>query len=258
MKLKTIIYQKRENIALIRLNRPQVLNAMNLQMWKDLSQALDEAEKDDEVRVVIITGTTTEKGKQTFSTGADLKESKERTVDEYGAYLKFLQEVSQRLIRFPKPTIAAINGYALGSGFELALACDMRITAEDALIGSPEAAVSSSVTGGATKLLIELIGLGKAKELLFTSEYITGVEAARIGLVNKVAPSEKLLDTALEVAGKIIRNSALSVSLIKKNLSIARDHSLEEVMDNEIEACLQAVFTPERKRALKNLENRKG
>lgn len=258
MEFETIIYEKKESIALIRLNRPQVLNAMNLQMWKDLSLVLDEVEKDNEIKVMIITGITTEKGKKTFSTGADLKDSKERTVDEYGAYLKSLQEVSLRLIRFPKPTIAAINGYALGSGYELALACDLRIAAEDALIGSPEARVSSSVTGGATKLLIELIGMGKAKELLFTSEYITGTEAERIGLVNRAVPPERLMDTTFEMAEKIAQNSTLSIRLIKESLDMARTRSPEEMMDYEVEACLQAVFASERKGALRNFESRKG
>ena len=257
MKFETIIYEKRESIALIRLNRPQVLNAMNRQMWKDLSQVLDKVEEDDEIKVVIITGITTEKGKKTFSTGADLKDSKGRTIEEYRAYLKSLQEVSLRIIRFTKPTIAAINGYALGSGYELALACDLRIAAEDALIGSPEARVSSSVTGGATKLITELIGMGKAKELLFTSDYITGAEAERIGLVNKAVPPERLMDTAFEMARAIAQNPLLSIRLIKQNLDIARTHGLERVMDFEVEACLRTVFAPEREKAIENFEGRK-
>jgi len=257
MEFETIVYEKRDSIALITLNRPQVLNAMNRQMWKDFSLTLDEVEKDDEIKVLIITGITTEKGKKTFSTGADLKDSKKRTVEEYRVYLKSLQEVSLRLIRFPKPTIAAINGYALGSGYELALACDLRIAAEDALIGSPEARVSSSVTGGATRLIIELIGIGRAKGLLFTSEYITGTEAERIGLVNRAVPSDRLMDTAFEIAGTIAQNSLLSIRLIKESLDMARTRSPEEMMDFEVEACLQTVFTSERDKIIKDFESRK-
>ncbi|MFC1951792.1 enoyl-CoA hydratase/isomerase family protein [Chloroflexota bacterium] len=257
MKFETIIYEKKENIALIMLNRPQVLNAMNRQMWEDLSQVLDKVEQDDEIKVMIITGITTEKGKRTFSTGADLKDSKERTVEEYRAYLKNVQEVSLRIIRFPKPTIAAINGYAVGSGCELTLACDLRIAAEDAQISLPEARVSSSVIGGATKLIIELIGMGKTKELLFTSDYITGAEAERIGLVNKAVPSERLTDTAFEIARAIARNSLLSIRLTKQNLDIARSHDLERLMDFEVAACLQTVFAPEREKAIENFESRR-
>jgi len=257
MAFETIIYEKRQSISLIRLNRPQVLNAMNRQMWEELSKVFDEIEKDNDIKVVIITGITTEKGKKTFSTGADLKDSKKRTIDEYRIYLKSLQEVSLKIIRFPKPTIAAINGYALGSGYELALACDLRIAAEDALIGSPEARVSSSVTGGAIRLIIELIGIGKAKELLFTSDYITGTEAERIGLVNRTVPSGRLMDTAFEMADKIAQNSPLSIRLIKEGLDIARTGNPEEMMDFEVEACVQTVFAPERGKALERFESRK-
>lgn len=257
MQLETIIYEKKGAIAIITINRPQVLNAMNYQFWKDFSKALDEAENDNEIKVVVITGITTKDGKRTFSTGADLKESNDRTPEGYREYLKNLQEISLRLIKFPKPTIAAINGYALGSGYELALACDLRIAAQDALIGSPEAKVSSSVTGGATRLIIELIGMGKAKELLFTAEYITGSEAERIGLVNKAVPLERLMDTTLELAEKIAQNSPLSIRLIKDNLDRARTRTPEEMMDLEIESCLQAVFAPERKGAIDRFVGRK-
>jgi enoyl-CoA hydratase len=256
MKLETIIYEKKDNIGLVTLNRPQVLNAMNQQMWQDLNRVLDDIEADEEIKVMVITGITTEKGKKAFSTGADLKDSKERTIDEYRSYLKSLQAVSLRVIKFPKPTIAAINGYALGSGYELALACDLRIAAEDALIGSPEARVSSSVTGGATRLIIELVGLSKAKELLFTSDYITGIEAERIGLVNKAIPADRLMITTFEIAEKIAKNSDLSITLIKNCLDMARTRSPEEMMDYEVEACLQTVFAPQRKEALRRFENR--
>jgi enoyl-CoA hydratase len=256
MKLETIIYEKKDNIGLVTLNRPQVLNAMNQQMWQDLNRVLDDIEADEEIKVMVITGITTEKGKKAFSTGADLKDSKERTIDEYRSYLKSLQAVSLRVIKFPKPTIATINGYALGSGYELALACDLRIAAEDALIGSPEARVSSSVTGGATRLIIELVGLSKAKELLFTSDYITGIEAERIGLVNKAIPADRLMITTFEIAEKIAKNSDLSITLIKNCLDMARTRSPEEMMDYEVEACLQTVFAPQRKEALRRFENR--
>ncbi len=257
MDLGTIIYQKNGPVGTIQLNRPSVLNAVNRQLWRDLSSALDKIEKDNEVKVVIITGVASKEGKQSFSTGADLNESSQRTVEEYRAYLESLQEVSLRLIRFPKPTIAAINGYALGSGFELALACDIRIAAENATIGSPEARVSSTITGATSKLLPALIGVGMAKELLFSSEYISGAEAARIGLVNKAVPLEKLMDTALELAGKIAQNSSLSVSVIKNALERAATHSLEETMAFEVDACLEAVFSAERKAALENFTSKR-
>jgi enoyl-CoA hydratase len=253
MDFECIIYKKEDGIALIKLNRPEVLNAMNKQLWLDFQVALEDVKNDHEIKVLIITGEG-----RAFSTGADLKESKARSIEEYREYLVELQETSKKIIRFEKPTIAAINGYALGSGYELALACDIRISAEEAQIGSPEAKVTSSVTGGAMRLVQDLIGPGKAKELLFTGEYIDGKEAQRIGLVNRAVPLDRLMDEAREMAEKIAENSAFSIKMIKKGLHLARGEvSLEALMDYEIEACLACVSTKERQESLKDFEERK-
>lgn len=253
MNFECIIYEKNEGIATIKLNRPQVMNAMNKQLWLDFQVALEDVKNDADIKVLIITGEG-----RAFSTGADLKESKNRTVEEYRDYLVELQETSRKIIRFEKPTIAAINGYALGSGYELALACDIRIAAEEAQIGSPEARVTSSVTGGAMRLLQDLVGPAKAKELAFTSEYISGKEAEKIGLINKAVPLERLMDEAVEMAKKIAKNSSFSIRMIKKGFNLARGEvSLEALMDFEIEACLACVFTKERQESLKTFEERK-
>jgi enoyl-CoA hydratase len=253
MDFECIIYEKEDRIALIKLNRPKVLNAMNKQMWLDFQVALEDAKNDPEIKALIITGEG-----RAFSTGADLKESKDRSIEEYREYLVELQETSKKIIRFEKATIAAINGYALGSGYELALACDIRIAAEEAQIGSPEAKVTSSVTGGAMRLVQDLIGPGKAKELLFTGEYIDGKEAQRIGLVNRAVPLDRLMDEAREMAEKIAENSTFSIKMIKKGLHLARgEASLEALMDYEIEACLACVSTKERQESLKDFEERK-
>ena len=253
MDFECIIYEKEDRIALIKLNRPEVLNAMNIQLWLDFQVALEDVKNDPEIKVLIITGEG-----RAFSTGADLKESKVRSIEEYREYLVELQETSKKIIRFEKPTMAAINGYALGSGYELALACDIRNSAEEAQIGSPEAKVTSSVTGGAMRLVQDLIGPGKAKELLFTGEYIDGKEAQRIGLVNRAVPLDRLMDEAREMAEKIVENSAFSIKMIKKGLYLARGEvSLEALMDYEIEACLACVSTKERQESLKDFEERK-
>ncbi len=253
MNFECIIYEKKEGVATIKLNRPKVLNAMNKQLWLDFQTALDDVRNDPEIKALIITGEG-----RAFSTGADLKESKNRSLEDYRDYLETLQEASRRIIRFEKPTIAAINGYALGSGYELALACDIRIAAEDAQIGSPEAKVTSSVTGGAMRLIQDLIGPGKAKELLFTGEYIDGREAERIGLVNQAVPADQLMTAAKEMAAKIAVNSAFSVKMIKKGLLMARGEvSMEALMEYEVEACLACVSTKERQNSLQTFEDRK-
>ena len=253
MDLACVIYEKKEGVAIARLNRPEVLNAMNKRLWLDLQACLDDARDDPAVKVVVITGEG-----RAFSTGADLKESKTRSIEAYRDYLTALQEVSRSVIRFEKPTIAAVNGYAIGSGYELALACDIRIAAETAKIGSPEAKVTSSVTGGAFRLVQDLIGPGKARELLFTGEYIDGAEAARIGLVNRAVPPEALMETVMEMAAKIAGNSAFSLKMIKKGLNLARGEvSLEALMEFEVEACLACVSTKERQASLQEFEDRK-
>jgi len=252
MNYECIIYEKTDGVAIVKLNRPQVLNAMNKQLWLDLEDALQDALEDTDIKAVIFTGEG-----RAFSTGADLKDSKGRSLTAYRDYLVHLQEVSRRIIRFPKPTIAAVNGYALGSGYELSLACDIRIAAESAKFGSPEARVSSSVTGGAMRLLQDLVGPGKAKELLFTCDYIDGREAERIGLVNKVVPDDRLMDEAMTMARKITENSAFSINLIKKGLNMAHEVSLEALMDYEVEACLATVSAPERQDKLEEFAQRK-
>ena len=253
MRYDCIRCETENSVALLTLNRPQVLNAMNHQLWIDLQDALETLRRNPGIKVLIITGEG-----RAFSSGADLKESKSRSPEAYRDYLEALQAASREIIRFEKPTIAAINGYALGSGYELALACDIRIAAEEALIGSPEARISSSVTGGALRLLQDLVGPGKASELLFTARNIDGREAERIGLVNRTVPRDDLLPTARQMARDIAGNAAFSLKMIKKGLRMAREPiSLEALMAFETEACLACVSTRERFQALDDFDNRK-
>ncbi len=253
MNYECIIYEKASGVATIKLNRPKVLNAMNKQLWRDFQAALDDAGNDATIKVLVVTGEG-----RAFSTGADLKESKTRTLEAYRDYLEELQEASRKIIHFEKPTIAAINGFAIGSGYELALACDIRIAAQEAQIGSPEAKVTSSVTGGAFRLVQDLIGPGKAKELLFTGDYIDGKEAESIGLVNKSVPLEQLAAEVRKMAEKIAANSSISLKMIKKGLLMARgETSLDALMDFEVEACLACVSTKERQQSLQEFEGRK-
>ncbi len=253
MEYDCIVYETKGGVAILSLNRPKVLNAMNRRLWEEIRDALEQTRRDKSVQVLIITGQG-----RAFSSGADLKDSKDRNIEDYRMYLESLQEVSRAILRFEKPTIAAVNGYALGSGYELALACDIRIAAGQAMIGSPEARVHSSVTGGAFRLLQDLVGPGKARELLFTAQTISGEEAFRIGLVNKVVPQAQLMDEAMAMAEAIAANSSFSIKMIKKGLNLAQGEcSLEALMDYEIEACLACVSTRERAVSLDEFEKRK-
>ena len=253
MDFECTLFEKDGPLAMITLNRPQVLNAMNKQMWLEIQAAMADVKADDAIRVLIFTGQG-----RAFSTGADLKESKNRTPEAYRDYLEYLQTVSKEIIEFEKPTIAAVNGYALGSGYELGLACDLRIAAEDALIGSPEARVSSSATGGAFRLLHDLIGPAKARELLFTAENIDGRTAERIGLVNHAVPKDQLMDAVRDMAGKIAENTAFSIQVLKQGLiRAASGESMASLMKFEVDACLACVASKDRAGALADFENRK-
>jgi len=253
MEFECIICEQEERIATIKLNRPKVLNAMNQHMWLEMKAAFEDIKSDPDVKVVIITGAG-----NAFSTGADLKESKNRSPEDHREYLVELQETFRQIIRFEKPTIAAINGYALGSGCELALACDIRLAAEESQIGTPQAKVSSSVSGGAMRLIQNLIGPAKTRELLFTGEYIDGRQAERIGLVNRAVPLKRLMDESRKMATKIAANSAFSIKMIKKGLLMARgEASLEALMDYEIEAWLACASAKKRKEAMGGFESRK-
>jgi len=253
MNFECIKFEKDAPFAFIKLNRPTVLNAMNRQMWTEIQTAMEDVGADDTIRVLFFTGEG-----RAFSTGADLKESRTRSADQYRDYLEYLQTVSAAIIRFEKPTIAVINGYALGSGYELALACDIRIAAEDAPIGSPEARVSSSATGGSFRLLHDLIGPAKARELLFTAENIDGRTAEKIGLVNCAVPKDRLMDAARAMAEKIVQNSAFSIKVLKQGLNMAADgKDMKTLMDFEVDACLACVSSKERQSALSDFESRK-
>jgi len=247
-----IISEMAEHVVLVTLNRPEVLNAVNRQFWLEFRDLLSGFNADDAARVLVITGA----GKA-FSSGADLKESKTRSAEEYRAYLELVQDVSLELLECEKPTIAALNGYALGAGLELALACDFRIAAEDSKLGFPESKVSSSATGGTFRLLYDLHGPGKAAQLLFTSEFVSGEVAVSIGLVEEVVPSEQLLAKVKEMAETIASYSSESICLQKKGLRLAREGlDLKSIMRFEVESCLQALATKDREAALDKFEKK--
>ncbi len=208
MKLETILYVKDGNVVTITLNRPEKRNAISRQLASELYQALDEAEKDDETRVIILTG-----GPKVFCAGADLAEQSARPgglgkPDFPGP------SAMDKLANMPKPTIAAIGGPCLAGGLELALSCDMRIASDTARIGDGHIKVGLLGPAGGTAKLPRLVGVGMGKELIFTGDLVDGQEACRIGLVNHVYSEDKFLYEALELAKRIAKNppSVLRIS----------------------------------------------
>ena len=231
MQANTIIYQSRGGIAEIRLNRPERLNAVTQQLYDELNAALGAAEADSEVRVLLLTGEG-----RAFCVGADLKAHKAgRTAFDRRQYLRGEQIVCRRLMLLSKPVVAAVNGFALGAGAEMAIAADFMLMAESAQIGLPEVSIGTFLGGGVTYLLPRLVGLAKARELVFLGERIKGDEAVRIGLANRVLPDEGFLEAAREFAGRIAGKAPFSMQLAKEQLNMAAERTLDGALSAELE-----------------------
>jgi len=227
--MEFIIYRKAENIAVIAFNRPEVLNAANNQMTREFLLALREAEADSDVKVVVLRGEG-----RAFCAGHDLKEDTTgETLEESLGLIEELQETTRVMLKMGKPVIAAVQGYAVGAGCEWTMNCDIRIAAEGAKFGFPEVSIGTTVTNAGTKLLTLLVGLGRAKELVLTSRMIEAKEAKEWGLVNEVVPLDALEQTAMDLARKIARNSAISTRLAKASLNQAVNESFEQTLERE-------------------------
>lgn len=213
MPYETIIYEKREGVGIITFNRPQRKNSLNMQLVREMNQLLDEIEEDDEVKVLILTGSP-----ECFCAGADLK--------EFPFPPTFLIETNSlfnRIEDLEKPSIAAISGWCLAGGLELAMCFDLRIASEDARIGDHHIRIGAIGGGGATTRLPRIVGIAKAKELIYTGESLTGEEAQKIGLVNHVYPTDNYIEGALELAKKIGAMSPQALKWTKASLNASLD-----------------------------------
>ena len=240
MEYKTILYEKKEGIGTITLNRPESMNALNSTVFKELGQVLSEIEEDNDVKVVIITGS-----EKFFAAGADITEIDKIStpIDAHG-FLKDAQIAINRFEDLGKPVIAAISGLALGGGCELTMACDLRIAAENAMFGQPEIKIGVIPGGGGTQRLPRLVGVTKAKELLYTGDFIDAGEAHRIGLVNKVVPVASLMDEARKMALKIARQPGVTLKITKIAVNGGMNMDLKSAMAYEAR-CFEILFSTE-------------
>jgi enoyl-CoA hydratase len=205
--LETVLYEKKDAIAYVTINRPKVLNALNHQTWTDLRAAFEEARDEAAVRGVILTGA----GEKAFIAGADISELAHVTAVEAERSSSFGQAVLNLIENLGKPVIAAINGFALGGGCETAMACTIRIAAENAKFGQPEVKLGLPPGGGGTQRLPRLVGKGRALQLILSAEIIDATEAHRIGLVNEVVPAAELIPRAETVLKQIFANAPIAV-----------------------------------------------
>lgn len=252
----SILLTKEERIATITLNKPESRNALDVSTRQDLLAALDQLAADSEVRVVIVTGA----GDKSFAAGADIKAFVGAPTSEMLDRTYGLGSLGlfKKLENFDKPTIAAVNGYALGGGCELAMCCDMRIASETAKFGQPEIALGIMPGGGGTQRLPRLIGLGRAKELCFTGDMIDAKEAERFGLVNKVVPPDRLMAVAKEVAAKIASKSPLALKYAKRSLNMSWQMELDAALTFEAYSFGACFSTEDKEEGVKAfLEKRK-
>jgi enoyl-CoA hydratase len=205
--MENVRIETQDGVAIITIDRPKVLNALNAQTVGEIGEAFEQVRNDDAVRAVILTGG----GEKAFVAGADIGELAKMTPITGKATAERGQAVFAKIERFPKPVIAAINGFALGGGCELALACHIRIASEKAQIGLPEVTLGIIPGYGGTQRMARLLGKGKALELILTGDRIPAAEAERIGLVNRVVAPEELMNAAMELAKKIASRGPLAV-----------------------------------------------
>jgi enoyl-CoA hydratase len=222
MAYETLIVDIENHVALIRLNRPDALNAINTKMLSELAQALASADKNDTVRCIVLTGS-----EKAFAAGADIREMSDKTfVEVFGD--DFFTPETDAILRIRKPIIAAVSGYALGGGCELAMMCDFIIAADTAKFGQPEINLGVVAGLGGTQRLTRFVGKSKAMDMNLTGRFMDAEEAERCGLVSRVVPAKKLLDEAMAAATKIAEKSQITVKVVKEAVNRSFETTLRE------------------------------
>lgn len=251
--LKTITITHKGAIGIITLNRPDALNALNDQLITDLTLAIDMVRQDDKVRVIILTG-----GEKVFAAGGDIKAMLACGTWEAKKYVDPIHKVFNLIADVPKPTIAAISGFALGGGVELSLTCDFRIAAQNAKFGFPEINLGIFPAAGGSQRLPRLIGMSKAKELMFIGDTIDAETALGIGLVNRVVPREDLMEASLQLAEKLAAKPPLALRNLKESLHNVFDLDLHMGLKMEQEIMGSLFATEDQKEGMRAfIEKRK-
>jgi enoyl-CoA hydratase len=251
---KVLLVEKEDGIATISINRPKVLNALNDQVFRELKQVFEMMEDDDEVRVAVITGA----GDKAFVAGADIGQMSTHTFLQARDLAYQSYKAQQVIAHFSKPTIAAVNGFAFGGGCEVAMCCDIRIASEKASFGQPEINLGIIPGGGGTQRLPRLVGMGIAKELVYTGKPIDAKRAYEIGLVNKVVPHEELMNEVKKMAKAIMAKSPVTLKFAKTAMDLGIETDLETGLLIERELFAECFATEDMQEGLNAfLEKRK-
>ena len=241
-----VALEVRGAVAILTLDNPGKLNALSIEMLDGIDTHLDTVEGDEAVHAVVITGA----GEKAFAAGADIGHMREATVEEARAYAERGHEVFAYIEAFPKPVIAAVNGFALGGGCELVLACDIRLASDNARLGQPEVNLGIFPGWGGTQRLPRLTSPGFAKELIFTGRHVTAEEAKAAGLVNHVYPQAELLDRAVAMGEEIAKKSPLAVSVAKDLVNQALEGDYKEALARELSAFGDAFATDDQREGM--------
>lgn len=229
---KTVLLEVKNRIGYITINRPEALNALSSQVLTDFNDVLDQVEQSEEIRVVIVTGA----GEKAFVAGADIKEMDLMSPIQAFEYMTFANNTFTRLSDLRQPTIAVLNGYALGGGMELALSTDIRIGYEKTVVGFPEVGLGIIPGFAGTQRMSRLIGTSRTKELIFTARTVKGQEAYELGILNKLVSAEELLTSAEELATAMMKNAPLAVEKAKHVIQIGSELPLKNAIRLETEA----------------------
>jgi len=254
MNYENLLLTITEPLALITINRPAALNALNPQTLADLDLALNNLENNDRVHALVLTGA----GEKAFVAGGDISVMQPLGPLEASRVARQAQRLFARIESFPKTIIAAINGYALGGGCELAMACDIRIAADTARLGQPEINLGIIPGWGGTQRLPRLVGPGKAKQMMLTGEMVTAAEAEKIGLVEQVVAADQLLHTATEMARKIAEKPQVAVQLIRKAVDNGLDMPLDKAIDYEADIFGLCFATEDQKEGMAAFLEKRG
>jgi len=243
---------KNGHVGIVTMNRPEALNALSKAVFADFGKALDVVEQDDDIFCVIITGQG-----RSFIAGADIGEMATMNVEEGLAFSELGNSLLMRVDMFPKPTIAAVNGFALGGGCEMALACDIRVASEKAKFGQPEVGLGIIPGFSGTYRLPKLIGQGYAKEMIYTGKVIRADEALRIGLVNAIYEPEELMDKAIEMAQMMLKNAPVAIRLAKQSINEGYDLNADAAIALENKLFGQCFATADQKEGMDAFLNKR-